>query len=59
MHDLRAFDLRDGTPPPGEAERAAALSYDYYRRGPRPDELFFVVTRKDAVRLRAAFLQGN
>lgn len=59
MHDLRAFDLRDGTPPPDEAERAAALSYDYYRRGPRPDELFFVVTREDAVRLRAAFLQGN
>jgi LmbE family N-acetylglucosaminyl deacetylase len=56
MHDLRAFDLRDGTPPVSEAERASWKTYDYYRRGPRPNELFFVVTREDAVRLREAFL---
>lgn len=55
MHDLRAFDLRDGTPV-SEADREAWKHYDYYRRGPRPNELFFVVTREDAVRLREAFL---
>lgn len=53
MHDLRAFDLRDGSPPPGELE---GDSGNYYRRGPRPSELFFVVSREDAVRLREAFL---
>jgi LmbE family N-acetylglucosaminyl deacetylase len=56
MHDLRAFDLRDGTPPTSEAERRSWKNHDYYRRGPRPNELFFVVTREDAVRLRSAFL---
>ncbi|HEX2862300.1 MAG TPA: PIG-L family deacetylase [Lacunisphaera sp.] len=56
MHDLRAFDLRDGTSPVSEAERNAGKTYDYYRRGPRPNELFFVVTREDAAKLREAFL---
>lgn len=56
MHDLRAFDLRDGTPPVSEAERNSWKTYDYFRRGPRPNELFFVVTKDDAIRLRAAFL---
>lgn len=55
MHDLRAFDLRDGTPV-SEADRESWQHYDYYRRGPRPNELFFVVTREEAVRLREAFL---
>ena len=54
MHDLRTFDLRDGTPV-SETERASWKHYDYFRRGPRPNELFFVVTRGDAVRLREAF----
>jgi LmbE family N-acetylglucosaminyl deacetylase len=56
MHDLRAFDLRDGTPPVSEAERESWKTYDYFRRGPRPNELFFVVTKDDAIRLRASFL---
>lgn len=56
MHDLRAFDLRDGTPPVDEGTRRSWQEYDYYRRGPRPNELFFVLTREDAVRLREAFL---
>lgn len=55
MHDLRAFDLRDGTPV-SEADRESWQHYDYYRRGPRPNELFFVVPRADAFRLREAFL---
>jgi LmbE family N-acetylglucosaminyl deacetylase len=55
MHDLRAFDLRDGTPI-SEADLQSWKHHDYYRRGPRPNELFFVVTREDAVRLREAFL---
>lgn len=58
MHDLRAFDLRDGTPPLSEAELVSLKHHDYYRRGPRPNELFFVVTREDAFRLREAFLAG-
>ncbi len=56
MHDLRAFDLRDGTPPVSDDVRASWKNYDYYRRGPRPNELFFVVTREDAFRLRESFL---
>jgi len=59
MHDLRAFDLRDGTAPVDEATRKSWQEYDYYRRGPRPNELFFVLTKEDAVRLRAAFLQAR
>jgi LmbE family N-acetylglucosaminyl deacetylase len=55
MHDLRAFDLRDGASV-SEADRQAWKHHDYYRRGPRPNELFFVVTREDAFRLRDAFL---
>ena len=44
MHDLRPFDLRDGreiTPVPP--------IYDYFRRGVRPNEIFFV-TDLDGVR---------
>lgn len=55
MHDLRFFDLRDGTPV-SESDRESWKTYDYFRRGPRPNELFFVVTKEDAIRLRAAFL---
>ncbi len=55
MHDLRFFDLHDGTPV-SAADRESWKTYDYYRRGPRPNELFFVVTKDDAIRLRAAFL---
>lgn len=57
MHDLRAFDLRDGTPPVDEATRNSWKDHDYYRRGPRPNELFFVTTKEEAMRLREAFLK--
>ncbi len=56
MHDLRAFDLRDGNPAASDAERESWKTLDYYRRGPRPNELFFVLDREDAFRLREAFL---
>lgn len=56
MHDLRAFDLRDGTPPVEEDVRRSWKDHDYYRRGPRPNELFFVVAKEDAFRLRELFL---
>jgi LmbE family N-acetylglucosaminyl deacetylase len=56
MHDLRAFDLRDGTPPVSDDVRESWKNHDYYRRGPRPNEIFFVLTREDAARLREAFL---
>lgn len=59
MHDLRVFDLREEKPAATEAERASWKLHDYYRRGPRPNELFFVLTREDAVRMRAAFLEKN
>ena len=55
MHDLRFFDLRDGTAV-NAGDRESWKTYDYYRRGPRPNEMFFVVTKDDAIRLRAAFL---
>lgn len=56
QHDLRAFDLRDGTDPLGPSKRLSLQRNDYYRRGPRPVELFFVATREDAVRLRDYWL---
>ncbi|MET0262039.1 MAG: PIG-L family deacetylase [Rariglobus sp.] len=56
MHDLRAFDMRDGTPPVDAETRNSWRDYDYYRRGPRPNELFFVLSREDAKRMREAFL---
>jgi LmbE family N-acetylglucosaminyl deacetylase len=59
MHDLRPFDLRDGSEPPSSArDRWEAARYDYFRRAPRPNELFFVATRADAARLRAFLLDG-
>jgi LmbE family N-acetylglucosaminyl deacetylase len=67
MHDLRPFDLREGA---GDAaattrrdraaqarERADERRYDYFRRAPRPNELFFVLTRADAVRLRTFLIE--
>ena len=65
MHDLRPFDLREreseaaGGRAAREAarERAEDRRYDYFRRAPRPNELFFVLTREDAARLRAFLLE--
>jgi len=58
MHDLRPFDPRDGSAPTRPRnERRRASRYDYFRRAPRPNELFFVTTRADAARLREAFLE--
>ena len=60
MHDLREFDLRERVPPIlTEALQRNRQRFDYFRRGPRPNELFFVATREDAVRLRAAFLASR
>jgi LmbE family N-acetylglucosaminyl deacetylase len=44
MHDLRPFDLRDGS----DSNPVPAI-YDYFRRGARPNEIFFV-TDLDGVR---------
>ena len=63
MHDLRPFDLRDETAAAGgdradaANERAEDRRYDYFRRAPRPNELFFVLTRADAARLRAFLME--
>lgn len=58
MHDLREFDLREKAPPIlTEAMLRARERHDYFRRGPRPNELFFVTTREEARRLRQAFLE--
>lgn len=60
MHDLREFDLREKAPPIlTEALQKARERFDYFRRGPRPNELFFVATREDAKRLREAFLAAQ
>jgi len=60
MHDLRDFDLRDGsTPRRDPAAEAEARRYDYYRRAPRPTELFMVVTRADALRMHDAVLASH
>ncbi len=60
MHDLRPFDLRAETgagDTTTRRERAEARRYDYFRRAPRPNELFFVLTREDARRLRSFVLE--
>ena len=59
MHDLRAFELRDGAPALSDDDREYLKGHDYYRRGPRPSELFFVVSRDDAFGLREAFLSSR
>lgn len=59
MHDLRPFDLRDGSRPTRtRRERRESSWTDYFRRGPRPNELFFVVKPESAQHLRQAFLDG-
>ena len=62
MHDLRPFDLRDDARRTSREraaarERAEERRYDYFRRAPRPNELFFVLTRADAARLRAFLIE--
>jgi LmbE family N-acetylglucosaminyl deacetylase len=58
MHDLRPFDLRDGEAAAVSAWKGdEARRYDYFRRAPRPNELFFVATRADAARLRAFLME--
>ncbi|MCF3652495.1 PIG-L deacetylase family protein [Synoicihabitans lomoniglobus] len=56
MHDLRDFEISYD----GVARDAAASErmerYSYFRRGPRPNELFFVLSSKRAPALRDAFL---
>ena len=44
MHDLRPFDLRNGSD-----ITTVPLIYDYFRRGVRPNEIFFA-TNLDGVR---------
>lgn len=59
MHDLRDFDIGDNVPTLNEAELWERERYNYFRRGPRPNELFYVVTREDAVQLKDAFLRAR
>ncbi|MDX1382710.1 MAG: PIG-L family deacetylase [Thermoanaerobaculia bacterium] len=57
MHDLRPFDLRDGRlAEPGRRERERAARLDYFRRAPRPNEIFLVASEADGSRLLRAFL---
>ncbi len=58
MHDLRPFDPRDGSlEEASRKEERSARRYDYFRRAPRPNELFFVVDSAGARRLREVFLE--
>lgn len=60
MHDLREFDLREQPAAVlTEAELHERQRYDYFRRGPRPNELFFVASREDVKRMREAFLAAR
>jgi len=51
MHDLRPFDLRDGSPPV-----EIPPLYDYFRRAGRPNEVFFVTTVDGAERIYEDFV---
>ncbi len=58
MHDLRPFDPRDGSLEKANRRgERSARRYDYFRRAPRPNELFFVVDAAGARRLREVFLE--
>jgi hypothetical protein len=59
MHDLRDFDIGDDVPPLTAAEIDERERYNYFRRGPRPNEQFFVVTSENAAHLRDAFLAAR
>lgn len=54
MHDLRPFDPRDGS----LVEPINPL-FDYFRRGPRPNEVFLVTNLSGVGLIREAFLQAN
>ncbi len=54
MHDLRPFDPRDGS----RVEPVNSL-FDYFRRGPRPNEIFLVTNLIGVRVIRGEFLQTN
>jgi len=51
MHDLRPFDLRDG-----KDVAEIPVTEDYFRRGPRPNEIFFVTDVRGAQMIRNEFI---
>lgn len=53
MHDLRPFDPRDGS-----AVQPVDSLYDYFRRGPRPNELFLVTNLLGARVIRGEFIRS-
>ena len=61
--DARPASLRPARRLTARSRRSASASrsvrYDYFRRAPRPNELFFVLTRDDASRLRTALLDRS
>ncbi len=65
MHDLRPLDLQEREPLGSLWKRTLKRTfrperkrpnYSYLRRGPRPNELFWVLDRAGASRMREAFL---
>ncbi len=54
MHDLRPFNPRDGS----EVFPVNPL-FDYFRRGPRPNEIFLVTNLLGARVIRGEFLKAN
>ncbi|NKB34354.1 MAG: hypothetical protein GKR91_14780 [Pseudomonadales bacterium] len=52
MHDLRPFDPRDGS-----AIESINPVYDYFRRGPRPNEIFLVTNLLGTRVIRTEFLR--
>ena len=52
MHDLRPFDPRDG----GEVIAINPM-FDYFRRGPRPNEVFFVTDVEGAREMHRALIK--
>ena len=53
MHDLRPFDPRDGS-----EIKTIDPDYDYFRRGPRPNELFLVTNLSGTRVIRTEFLHS-
>ncbi len=54
MHDLRPFDPRDGS----QVDEVAPL-FDYFRRGPRPNEIFLVTDSDGARAIYREYFAGR
>lgn len=61
MHDLRLAPNEQSCDPaaPRREDYPRVPAVDYFRRGPRPDEVFFVMDREGMLEMTRAFVAGD